>query len=44
MEFTEPGGPLRANVLLPDGYDGERSFPVLFLLHGLGDNYATWAG
>ncbi|HEX2086417.1 MAG TPA: alpha/beta hydrolase family protein [Solirubrobacteraceae bacterium] len=35
---------LRANVLLPDGYDGERRFPVLYLLHGIGDNYATWAG
>ena len=27
---------LRANVLLPDGYDGRRRFPVLFLLHGAG--------
>ena len=26
---------LRANVLLPDGYDRERRFPVLFLLHGV---------
>jgi S-formylglutathione hydrolase FrmB len=36
---------LRANVLLPDGYDGDpsRRWPVLFLLHGIGDNYATWA-
>ena len=34
---------LRANVLLPDGYDGTKRFPVLFLLHGLGDSYATWA-
>lgn len=34
---------LRANVLLPDGYDGSRRFPVLYLLHGLGDSYATWA-
>jgi S-formylglutathione hydrolase FrmB len=34
---------LRANVLLPDGYDGERRFPVLFLLHGVGDAYDTWA-
>jgi len=39
----EPMGRLRANVLLPDGYDGRRSFPVLFLLHGVGDNFATWA-
>ena len=34
---------LRANVLLPDGYDGRRRFPVLFLLHGVGDNFMTWA-
>lgn len=38
---TEPR--LRANVVLPDGYDGERRFPVLFLLHGAGDNYSSWA-
>ena len=34
---------LRANALLPDGYDGKRRFPVLFLLHGVGDAYDTWA-
>jgi S-formylglutathione hydrolase FrmB len=34
---------LRANVLLPDAYDGRRRFPVLFLLHGVGDAYDTWA-
>lgn len=36
-------GRLRANVLLPDGYDGHRRFPVLFLLHGVGDNFASLA-
>jgi S-formylglutathione hydrolase FrmB len=34
---------LRVNVLLPDGYDGKRRFPVLFLLHGHGDGYSSWA-
>ena len=34
---------LRANVLLPDGYDGKRRFPVLYLLHGAGDAYDSWA-
>jgi S-formylglutathione hydrolase FrmB len=36
---------LRANVLLPDSYEpaGKRRFPVLFLLHGVGDAYDTWA-
>ncbi|HEX2015840.1 MAG TPA: alpha/beta hydrolase family protein [Solirubrobacteraceae bacterium] len=37
------GSPLKLNVLLPDGYDGRRRFPVLYLLHGHGDNYASWA-
>jgi hypothetical protein len=33
---------LRVNVLLPDGYDGKRHFPVLYLLHGHGDAYDYW--
>ena len=33
---------LLANVLLPDGYDGKRRFPVLYLLHGAGDSYRSW--
>jgi S-formylglutathione hydrolase FrmB len=41
---TDPGRPnaLRVNVLLPDGYDGKRRFPVLYLLHGHGDAYDSW--
>lgn len=36
---------LKANVLLPDGYDADpaREWPVLYLLHGVGDTYATMA-
>jgi S-formylglutathione hydrolase FrmB len=34
---------LRVNVLLPDGYHGKRRFPVLYLLHGHGDAYDSWA-
>ena len=34
---------LRANVLLPDGYSRTRRYPVLYLLHGVGDAYDTWA-
>ena len=36
---------LKANVLLPDGYDADetRRWPVLYLLHGVGDTYATMA-
>ena len=33
---------LPVNVLLPDGYDGKRRFPVLYLLHGHGDTYNSW--
>ena len=33
---------LPVNVLLPDGYDGKRRFPVLYLLHGHGDTYDSW--
>lgn len=37
---------LRARVLLPDGYDASeaRRYPVLFLLHGVGDRWDTWSG
>lgn len=36
---------LKANVLLPDGYGAapKRRWPVLYLLHGVGDTYATMA-
>ena len=34
---------LRADVLLPEGYDANRHYPVLFLLHGAGDAYTSWA-
>ena len=31
------------NVLLPAGYEvGVRRYPVLYLLHGIGDHYDTW--
>jgi S-formylglutathione hydrolase FrmB len=35
---------LQAHVLLPDGYDEqpERRWPVLYLLHGVGDDSSTW--
>lgn len=33
---------LHVNVVLPDGYDGKRRFPVLYLLHGHGGNYRSW--
>lgn len=41
----EPDRPneLRVNVFLPDGYDRGGKFPVLYLLHGHGDSYSSWA-
>jgi len=48
--YNHPGAParpnaLRVNVYLPDGYDARstRRYPVLFLLHGVGDAYDSWA-
>ncbi len=38
-----PGRALRVNVALPDGYDGRRRYPVLYLLHGHGDSFDSWA-
>jgi putative tributyrin esterase len=37
------GRTMKYRVLLPDGYDASlRRYPVLYLLHGLGGNYADW--
>src|SRR3954470_18076634 len=46
VQFNGPPRPkaLRVNVFIPDGYDGKRDFPVLYLLHGHGDSYDDWAG
>jgi S-formylglutathione hydrolase FrmB len=45
---SPPGAPprqpgLRVNVYLPDGYDGKRRFPVLYLLHNLDATFESWA-
>ncbi len=39
----QPPSALPVNVLLPDGYDPARRYPVLYLLHGHGDTYAHWS-
>ena len=36
-------GPPRADVLLPTGYDAHRRYPLLVLLAGLGNDYASYA-
>jgi S-formylglutathione hydrolase FrmB len=33
---------LPVNVMLPDGYDPRRRYPVLYLMHGHGDSYWSW--
>ncbi len=35
--------PPRARVLLPDGYDRKRAYPLLVLLHGANGNYKVWS-
>ena len=30
------------NVYLPEGYDQAKHYPVIFLLHGLSDDYTAW--
>jgi hypothetical protein len=37
-----PRDGLYVNVWLPDGYDGTRRFPVLYLLHGGDGQYDFW--
>ena len=39
-----PRDALYVNVFLPEGYDGRRRFPVLYLLHGSGGQYDFWMG
>lgn len=34
---------LHARVLLPDGYDPERAYPVVYLLHGISDDFRSWS-
>ncbi len=33
---------LKASVLLPDGFDPAKRYPVLYLLHGAGESHTTW--
>lgn len=42
-EAYEYAGPPKANVLLPDGYDPARAYPLVVLLHGLNASYTSWA-
>ena len=33
---------IRAVVITPDTYDGNKDFPVVYLLHGYSGNYSNW--
>jgi S-formylglutathione hydrolase FrmB len=35
--------PPRARVLLPDGYDAAKAYPLLVLLHGANGSYRVWS-
>lgn len=44
MESKILGREVKYAVYLPDGYgSNDRSYPVLYLLHGLGDDYRGWS-
>jgi enterochelin esterase family protein len=36
------GAPRYLNVYLPPGYDASRTYPVIYLLHGGGNDYGHW--
>ncbi|MET1056101.1 MAG: alpha/beta hydrolase family protein [Pedobacter sp.] len=33
---------IRAVVITPDSYSNDKTYPVVYLLHGAGDNYSGW--
>ena len=39
---TYKGRTMKYSVYLPGGYDGNKEFPVLYLLHGYGDDQNSW--
>ena len=36
------GRQMKYSIYLPDGYDGKTTLPVLYLLHGYGDDQNSW--
>lgn len=40
---TTLGAVRQADVILPYGYDASHSYPVLYLLHGMGGNNKSWS-
>ena len=43
IQSAKLGCEQKYNVYLPDGYDSARSYPVIYLLHGLYGDYTNWA-
>ena len=33
---------IKTVIILPDSYDNQQQFHVIYILHGYGDNYSTW--
>mgnify|MGYP000760385238 CR=1 FL=1 len=42
MESTVMGRPMPFSIYLPKGYDGQKEYPVLYLLHGADGNHNDW--
>ena len=43
LESRVLGAPKTCSVYLPDGYDAsQKSYPVLYLLHGASDDHTAW--
>ena len=43
IQSAKLGCEQKYNVYLPSGYDASRSYPVIYLLHGLYGDYSNWA-
>ena len=43
IQSAKLGCEQKYNVYLPSGYDATRSYPVIYLLHGLYGDYSNWA-
>lgn len=42
MQSTVLGRPMPFSVYLPKSYNGQKEYPVLYLLHGAGGNHNDW--
>ena len=42
IKSTYKGRDMKYSIYLPDSYDGVKEFPVLWLIHGYGDDQNSW--